>query len=282
MPTALSKSTPWNRICFYPGVNRPFLPNKETSMTRRLPWFVLSLIVALPAAAADRPSERSTVDGAMEVLDDLASVPEKRIPPKLLQDASAVIVAPDVVKAGFVVGARHGHGVLLVRQKGGWSDPVFVNITGGSFGLQAGVSATDLFLVIRNGRSLDRIFKGSGKLALGADATVATGPVGREASAATDAQLKAEILAYSRTRGLFGGVALDGDTIVVDHGANERYYGKRKVTVADIVGGAMPTPKEAGVLRARIGEWSGETPLPLPPPAAVIGPAIRVDPPKKP
>ena len=134
-----------------------------------------------------------------------------------------MIVAPDVVKGGFVLGARHGHGVLLVRQKGGWSDPVFVTLTGGSIGLQAGVSATDLFLVIRNARSLDRIFKGAGKLALGADATVAAGPVGREVAGATDAQLKAEILAYSRTRGLFGGVALDGDTILVDHAANERY-----------------------------------------------------------
>jgi lipid-binding SYLF domain-containing protein len=193
-----------------------------------------------------------------------------------------VIVAPDVLKGGFVLGARHGHGVLLVRQKGGWSDPVFVTLTGGSIGFQAGVSATDLFLVIRNARSLDRIFQGTGKLALGADATVAAGPVGREVAGATDAQLKAEILAYSRTRGLFGGVAMDGDTILVDHAANDRYYGKRKVTVGEIVAGAVTAPKDAAVLRARLAEWSGDAPVPPPPPAAVIGPAIRLDPPKKP
>jgi lipid-binding SYLF domain-containing protein len=248
-------------------------------MRCRLPLFALLVVAALPAATVAGPEERATVDGAQELVTDFATAPEKRIPPKLLQDASAVIIAPDVVKAGFVVGARHGHGVLLVRQAGGWSDPVFVTVTGGSFGLQAGVSSTDLFLVIRNARSLDRIFKGTGKLALGADATVAAGPIGREASAATDAQLKAEILAYSRSRGLFGGVALDGDTIVVDHGSNERYYGKRKVTVAEIVSGTVSEPKDAAVLRARLAEWSGDVPPP-PPPAAVIGPVIRVDPKK--
>jgi lipid-binding SYLF domain-containing protein len=250
-------------------------------MMRRLPFFVLSILATFPAAALAGPEERSTVDGALEVLNDFATAPEKRIPPKLLQDASAVIVAPDVVKGGFIVGARHGHGVLLVRQAGGWSDPIFVTITGGSFGLQAGLSSTDLFLVIRNARSLDRIFKGAGKLALGADATVAAGPIGREASAATDAQLKAEILAYSRTRGLFGGVALDGDTIVVDNSADERFYGKKKVTVAEIVAGTVTSPKDAGILRARLGEWSGESLLPAPPPA-VIGPAVRLENPKKP
>jgi len=240
-------------------------------MTRRLPLFALAVATALPATVAAGPRERATVDEAAEVLVDLAGVPENRIPPKLLQDASAVIVAPDVLKGGFVLGARHGHGVLLVRQKGGWSDPVFVTLTGASVGLQAGVSATDLFLVIRNPRSLDRLLKGSGKLALGGDATVAAGPVGREASGGTDAQLKAEILSYSRSRGLFAGVALDGDTILVDQSANEKFYGERKIKVADIVAGALrSTPKEAGALRARLADWSGD--VPPPPPAAVGSP----------
>jgi len=256
----------------------PAPAKKGSEMTRALPGLVLSVVTALPGAALAGPEERSTVDGALEVLTDFTSAPEKRIPPKLLQDASAVVVAPDVLKGGFVVGARHGHGVLLVRQAGGWSDPVFVTITGGSVGLQAGVSSTDLFLVIRNARSLDRVFQGAGKLALGADATVAAGPVGREASAATDAQLRAEILAYSRTRGLFGGLALDGDTIVVDHAANERFYGKKKVTVGMIVGGTVTEPKEAGELRARLAEWSGDAPAP---PPAVIGPAVQLEVPKK-
>lgn len=250
-------------------------------MTRRLPLFALTLAAALPAVAAADPRSTSTMDGAIDVLNDLALVPEKRVPPKLLGDASAVMIAPDVVKGGFVLGARHGHGVLLVRQKDGWSNPIFVTVTGGSIGFQAGVASTDLFLVIRNARSLDRIFKGAGKLALGADASVAAGPVGREVAAATDGQLQAEIWTYSRSRGLFGGVALDGDTILVDHRANERYYGKSRVTVPEIVAGSVRAPVEAASLRARLGDWSGDRVLPTPPPVP-IAPATRLGEPRKP
>ena len=236
----------------------------------------LTLTAPLPAAP---PSD--TVEDALTVLDDLAAAPEKRVPPALLRDAAAVVIAPDVVKGGFVVGARHGHGVLLVRQRGGWSDPVFVTLTGGSFGWQVGIQATDLFLVIRNARSLDRIFRGSGKLTLGADASVAAGPVGREAGAGTDAMLRAEILSYSRTRGLFAGVALDGDTLVVDHAANARFYGTRRIRVADVVAGPADAPKVAGELRARLADWSGDLPAPRLAPPPVV-PAARLDPPKKP
>jgi lipid-binding SYLF domain-containing protein len=240
------------------------------------PAYLLVALAALTTAPALRASPTGTVEDAMDVLDDLAAAPEKRVPPALLKDAAAVVVAPDVIRGGFVVGGRHGHGVLLVRQKGGWSDPVFVTLTGGSVGWQAGVQSTDLFLVVRNPRSLDRILRGAGKLTLGADASVAAGPVGREAAAGTDAALKAEILSYSRTRGLFAGVALDGDTVLVDAAANDRFYGKRKVAVGDILGGKMDAPKPAADLRARLAEWSGDAaaPRPAPPPAA------RIEPPK--
>jgi lipid-binding SYLF domain-containing protein len=239
---------------------------------RRRFLFALSLAALLPAAGTAAPPSHATVDGAIEVLDDLAGAPDKRIPPKLLQEAAAVVIAPDVYKGGLVLGARHGHGVLLVREKGGWSEPIFVTLTGGSVGLQAGLSSTDLFLVVRNARSLEHVLKGTGKLVLGGDASVAAGPVGREAAAATDAQLKAEILSYSRSRGLFAGVALDGDTILVDHTTNDKYYGKHKVTVGEIVAGAVTSPKESATLRVRLAEWSGDVP---PPPPAVIGPAIK-------
>jgi lipid-binding SYLF domain-containing protein len=245
------------------------------------PAFLLVALTTLTAAPALRASPTGTVEDAIDVLDELAATPEKRVPPALLKDAAAVIVAPDVIRGGFVFGGRHGHGVLLVRQKGAWSDPVFVTLTGGSVGWQAGVQSTDLFLVIRNARSLDRIFRGAGKLTLGADASVAAGPLGREAAAGTDAALKAEILSYSRTRGLFAGVALDGDTVVVDHAANDRFYGKRKVAVGDVIAGKADAPKAAGELRARLAEWSGDAPAPrpAPPPAA---PAALIESPKKP
>ncbi|HVK07276.1 MAG TPA: lipid-binding SYLF domain-containing protein [Gemmataceae bacterium] len=218
----------------------------------------LALALLTPAIAAADPRER-TVENALDVLHDLAAVPEKRVPPRLLQEAAAVVIAPDVAKFGFVVAARHGHGVMLLRQKGGWSDPVFVTINGGSVGWQAGIQGTELFLVIRNARSLDRILRGAGKLTLGADAGVAAGPIGRELRAATDAQMKAEILSYSRSRGVFAGVSLEGDTLRVDHLANDRFYGQKGVTVADIVAGKVTAPKPAAELRTRLGAWSEDT-----------------------
>ncbi|HKB04881.1 MAG TPA: lipid-binding SYLF domain-containing protein [Gemmataceae bacterium] len=245
------------------------------------PAYLIVALTALTVTPALRASPTGTAEDAIDVLDDLAATPEKRVPPALLKDAAAVIVAPDVIRGGLVVGARHGHGILLVRKKDGWSDPVFVKLTGGSVGWQAGVQSTDLFLVVRNGRSLDRIFRGAGKLTLGADASVAAGPIGREAGAGTDAALKAEILSYSRTRGLFAGVALDGDTVLVDHAANDRFYGKRKVAVGEIIAGKVDAPKVAGELRARLAEWSGDVtaPRPAPPP---VTPAARIELPKKP
>jgi lipid-binding SYLF domain-containing protein len=233
------------------------------------PRLLLATLLLLPASTALAGPKDYTVEDSIDVLDDLASAPEKRIPPALLREASAVIIAPDVMKGGFIVAARHGHGAMLIRQKGGWSDPIFVTLTGGSVGWQAGVSATDLFLVIRNEKSLDRILRGAGKLTIGADASVAAGPVGRDASAATDAQLRAEILSYSRSRGLFAGVALEGDTLQVDHLANDRFYGKRKVTVGDIVAGKVEGPKSATTIKNRMMDWSGEGTSSRPaPPAA--------------
>ena len=175
------------------------------------------------------PRDRSEIGEVMAVLDELAKTPEKCVPPALLRDADAVIVAPNMLKGGFVVAARHGLGVMMIHNKdGSWSNPVFVKITGGSVGFQVGVQATDLFLVVRSKRSLERITRGEGKLTLGADASVAAGPLGRQASADTDAAMRAEILSYSRSRGVFAGVALEGDSLRVDKEANDRFYGKSR------------------------------------------------------
>jgi lipid-binding SYLF domain-containing protein len=199
------------------------------------------------------PRDRATIDDAIDVLDDMIAAREFKLPPALLRDANAVIIAPDVVKGGFLAAARHGHGVLLIRNRDGWSNPIFITITGGSFGFQVGLSATDIFLVIRNQKSLDRILRGNGKLTLGADAAVAAGPVGKELSAATDAQMRAEILSYSHSRGIFAGVALDGDTMRIDWPANDRFYGKRGLTVTDIVGNKVNAPEKVATLFDRLG-----------------------------
>ncbi|MCE5243642.1 MAG: lipid-binding SYLF domain-containing protein [Syntrophobacteraceae bacterium] len=167
--------------------------------------------------------EESTVQSATQVMSEIMSIPEQSIPPSLLGEAYGIAIFPGLLKAGFILGARYGQGVMVVRSKErGWSNPVFFTITGGSVGWQIGAQSTDAILVFRTMRSLDAIT--SGKFTLGADASVAAGPVGRHAEAGTDIQLKSEILSYSRNRGLFAGVALEGAAMQVDYKANSAFY----------------------------------------------------------
>lgn len=179
--------------------------------------------VAAPAAAG--PTEDSRAQNAVRVLNEIQAIPESGIPDKLLDEAHAIVVIPDTVKAGLIIGGRRGHGLMSVRTpEGTWSSPAFVKITGGSIGFQAGVQSSDVVLVFRNQRSLESIV--NGKFTLGADAGVAAGPVGRNAAALTDGQLKAEIWSWSRARGLFAGVALDGAVLSIDDDANMAVYGE--------------------------------------------------------
>ncbi len=175
-----------------------------------------------PAFAGQSEDDRAR--NAERVLSEIQKIPEQSIPDRLLDEARAVIVIPDTIKAGLVIGGRHGKGVMSVKTAdGSWSSPVFVSLTGASIGFQVGVQSSDVVLVIRNDRSLDNIV--NGKFTLGADAAVAAGPVGRNAAAATDGQLKAEIWSWSRARGLFAGIALDGAVLQIDDGANASVYG---------------------------------------------------------
>ena len=154
------------------------------------------------------------------------AVPLRCIPESLLHEAQGIAIVPGMVKGGFIVGMSHGKGVLVTRDEAGqWRAPVFITVTGGSVGVQAGLQEIDLVLVLKTRRSVDAILKG--KVTFGADLAVAAGPVGRQASAATDAQLKAEILSYSRSHGLFAGLAIDGVTMHVDYSANGEYYAPR-------------------------------------------------------
>ena len=183
---------------------------------------LLALVVALPAAAATREEER--VADATDVLDQLLRIPEQAIPPTLLSRAYAVAVIPNVVKVGFGLGVRHGKGVLVVRQDdNSWSNPAFIALTGGSIGWQIGGQSTDIVLVFKTRKGVDGI--ANGKMTLGADASVAAGPVGRQASAATDVVFKAEIMSYSRNRGLFAGISIEGSGITMDRKANVAFYG---------------------------------------------------------
>jgi lipid-binding SYLF domain-containing protein len=177
---------------------------------------------------------------ATEVLEEVEGMPDQRLPDTLLSRAYGIAVIPDVTKVAFIFGGRHGNGVLVVRDKlnSPWSNPVFVSLTGGSWGFQAGAQSSDIILVFTTKTGVEGI--AGGKLTLGADASVATGPVGRQGSAATDMNFNAEIYSYARTRGLFGGIALDGSVISIDKSANAGLYGKSGVTATEIFSGQAP------------------------------------------
>lgn len=185
------------------------------------------------------------IDAATDVIEEMAQMPEKGIPSSLLSSAYAVAVIPSTLKAGFMLGGSYGKGILVVRQAdGSWSNPAFLTLGAGSFGFQIGAQSSDIVLVFKNRKSIDNIYKG--KLILGGDANVAAGPVGRHTSAATDGRLKAEIYSYSRNRGLFAGVSLEGAWLRMDKKANASYYDNGQGTAAKILNDAhMPTPAHA-------------------------------------
>lgn len=206
---------------------------------RALTVLLLSCVLGAAPARADGPLNQTR--DAIEVLGSLGGIIETGIPPELFENAYGVAVIPGMIEAGFIIGGQHGNGLLSLRRDGVWTLPAFVTITGGSVGLQAGVQSVDLVLVFKTRRSVEDIL--DGKFTLGADASVAAGPVGRSASAATDLQLQAEIYAYSRSRGLFAGIALDGNVIEIDHRANASAYGAGATPASIFAGDVAQRPE---------------------------------------
>lgn len=216
-------------------------------MTARLSSCVLVLLLLAPHGSLEAQSdEADRVRESAAVLDEIMNAADSAIPLSVLENAEGIAVFPGTVRGGFIVGAERGRGILSVRHEktGQWSAPAFLTITGGSVGLQIGVRATDLVLVIQNRRGLENLVRNEWKVGAGAAATA--GPVGRDAQAATDIQLRAEILSYSRSRGLFAGATLDGSTIRQDEDANERFYGQR-FTTRQVVFDNMARAPEATV-----------------------------------
>ena len=216
------------------------MPNRSKPMAALAAAIFAAAIVNIAQAGAREEGRLLT---ATEVLEEVRAMPDARLPDTLLQHAYGIAVIPDVTKVAFIFGGRHGNGVLSVRDKltGPWSNPVFVSLTGGSWGFQAGAQSSDIILVFTTKRGIEGI--AGGKLTLGADASVATGPVGRQGSAATDIGL-AEIYSYARTRGLFGGIALDGSVISINRSANAALYHKSGVTATEVFSGQAPAPPE--------------------------------------
>jgi lipid-binding SYLF domain-containing protein len=192
-----------------------------------MPWLMLACtILAGTWTLYAQAEEAERMRNAAKVFDEIMGVPEKAIPAAILEKAEAVAVFPNTIKGGLGIGAHHGRGIVSARNREvrDWSPPAFLSLTGGSFGAQIGAQAIDLVLVVMNKRGLDSLL--SNEFKIGADASVAAGPVGRGVEASTDIQLRAEILSYSRARGLFAGVSLVGSVIKEDEEANQRFYGR--------------------------------------------------------
>ncbi|MBI85015.1 MAG: Ysc84 actin-binding domain protein [Planctomycetaceae bacterium] len=192
----------------------------RTRLLLLLCWIFI-VIPSYPVSAQTR--EDAVVNRATGVLDEIMALPTRQIPQALLQDAQGIAIVPGVVKGGFVVGVRYGKGVVLIRDElANWQAPQFVSLTGGSVGWQVGIQSTDVILVFKNRKSIDGLM--NGKITIGVDVAAAAGPVGRQAAAATDPRLNAGIFSYSRSRGLFAGVSLDGSVLRVDQLATAEYY----------------------------------------------------------
>jgi lipid-binding SYLF domain-containing protein len=201
-------------------------------------------LAAAPALAAPSKDEVKRLSNAGAILTELRNAPDKGIPDNLWTKAQCVVVIPSMKKVAFVVGGEYGSGVMSCRTAGGWSSPVFMQLAKGSWGLQIGAEQVDLVLLVMNKRGVDKLLED--KIALGGDAAVAAGPLGRSASAATDAQMSAEMLAYSRAQGVFAGIDLSGGVLRPDKEADARVYGAN-VKAAEVVGGAshVNAPAEA-------------------------------------
>jgi lipid-binding SYLF domain-containing protein len=227
-------------------------------MLKRILSPLLALaIIGLPLSAAEDKKEAERLENCGTVLKEILDIPDD-IPQDLLDKAECVIVYPSVLKAAFVIGGSYGRGAMTCRTgehyTGPWSAPTMMALEGGSIGLQIGGQATDFVLLVMNARGAHSIL--SSKVKLGADASVAAGPKGRDAAASTDVTMRAEVLSYSRARGLFAGISLEGSTVRPDNDANERVYRKKLEAESIIFKGAVAVPAPAQKLVAYLNQKS--------------------------
>lgn len=231
--------------------------NPTINMRLRLVLISTAVLVSwlLAARPVQKPSEEERrVEDAILVFQEIAGLTDEGIPKSLLGKVYGIAIIPGVVKAAYGIGGEYGRGVLLVQEKGIWSSPSFITLAGGSVGWQIGVQKSDLVLVFRTRQSIDNIAKG--KITLGADASVAAGPVGRGAQANTDLDLKAEIYAYSKSKGLFVGISIKGAAIQIDGEANQRFYRDPRITARRIFSEPrLEGPPAADKLRQVLAEY---------------------------
>jgi lipid-binding SYLF domain-containing protein len=215
----------------------------------------LALLVSLPSFASDREDDVNRTHKAAQVFKEIMNAPDRGIPQDLLESAKCIAIIPGEVKFAFILGGNYGTGLATCRTEHGWSAPMFVAIDGGSVGYQIGGSSTDLVMLFMNDHALQSLL--SDKFKLGADVSVAAGPVGRHASADTDLKLKAEILSYSRAKGVFAGVSLDGALVQADKSGDEAMYG-HDVNRHEILNGKVAVPESTRPLLDEINEYVRE------------------------
>jgi lipid-binding SYLF domain-containing protein len=223
-----------------------------------IPRFVLSVTLVLGTAAvlpaASEADKR--LQAAATMLSEIMATSDKSIPQDLLNKSQCIVLVPGLKKGAFIVGGKFGRGFIACRQSSGtgWSAPASVKVEGGSFGFQIGGAETDVIMLVMNKSGVDKLF--ASKFTLGGDMSVAAGPVGRDSSAETDAKFRAEILTYSRSRGAFAGISLQGATLRPDKDANEELYGPGKENQAIVMGGTPP-PASAQPLLTELNRYSG-------------------------
>jgi lipid-binding SYLF domain-containing protein len=204
-------------------------------------------LTGLPLIASAQSDEADRIREAGVILGEIMAAPDKAIPSSVLEKAVAIAIFPSTIKGAFIVGAQRGKGIISVHDqaKGGWSSPAFMTLTGGSVGFQIGGQAVDVVLVVQNRRGLENLLQN--QFEIGGEASATAGPVGRDTSASTDIQLRAEILSYSRSRGLFAGVSLRGAALRQDQDSNQKFYGSRFRTRDVVLDGkaVMPESPEA-------------------------------------
>ena len=237
-------------------------------MKRFIALLACTMALALPAAAGADDKTDKRLNEATAVLESFTGLEEKGIPGWMLERAYGIVVAPNVFEIAVAAGGRGGRGVMAVRHAdGSWSNPALLNLYGGSFGFQFGMQMTDVVLVLMSRKSV--VWSSSGNLTLGVDASVAGGPVGRTASANTDPMLKAQVLSYSRSEGVFLGVAFEGTVIAVDDGANASAYGVSGILASQVLEGSLGTPSAAAeAFRAALTKATTSTGEPQPAEAA--------------
>jgi lipid-binding SYLF domain-containing protein len=234
------------------GLRLEFVRAQSGRRNSMIRGFVMAALAASVVFAAEETPD-ARLQRSAEVFNEIMATPDRGIPTDLLNKAQCVVIIPGMKKGAFIVGGEFGKGFAMCRHEGTWTGPAAIKLTGGSFGFQIGGSSTDLVMLVMNQHGMNRLM--GDKFTIGADASAAAGPVGRTASADTDASLNAEILSWSRSKGAFAGISLDGAAMAQDGAENRRLYG-RDVTNREIISGAVPPAPAGQVLASALNNYA--------------------------